>query len=215
MDDNPYAAPSVDAIGPGSGIQAGACPLCGETRRMKKPKQLYDVPVCPRCTNGFASRRQMAFVIDSFLFQLAIVMPVWLVAELALPTATLSAGIASGRDWLITFALWGAFCSKDSFLGLSPGKYLCGVRVIDGRTGAAIGWASSFKRNLPLLIPIIPLIVAVQLIKGHRLGDKWSNSKVIWSRYADRPFFGPDTAVQLDPLAEESLSAGMQVERTT
>ena len=77
------------------------------------------------------------------------------------------------------------FC-KDSFRGHSPGKWVCGVRVVDRDRGEPIGLAGSFKRNLPLLIP---LVVAFLLQKGHRLGDGWAKSKVVWKRYANHPVF--------------------------
>ena len=93
------------------------------------------------------------------------------------------AGAASG-------SLWRA--AQDGFGGYSPGKWLCGVRVIDARTGAPIGVGASFKRNLPLLIPIVgQLIILIQMNKGPRLGDGWAHAKVIWNKYADKPLFRP------------------------
>ena len=89
--------------------------------------------------------------------------------------------------WLL-LPLW--FC-KDCFDGQSLGKVLCGVRVIDEATGAPCGVGTSFKRNLPLIIPFMPLIAAVQLCQGHRFGDGWSNTKVVWKKYADHPIFAP------------------------
>lgn len=89
--------------------------------------------------------------------------------------------------WLL-LPLW--FC-KDCFDGQSVGKVLCGVKVIDETTGAPCDLSTSFKRNLPLIIPFMPLIAAIQLCQGHRVGDGWSNTKVVWKKYADHPIFAP------------------------
>jgi len=31
--------------------------------------------------------------------------------------------------------------------------------------------------------------MAVQLMKGHRWGDHWSHTRVVWTKYADHPIF--------------------------
>ena len=76
---------------------------------------------------------------------------------------------------------------------------MCGVQVLDEDSGEAGSWLHSLKRNLPTLIPIVPLVIAVQLSKGPRLGDGWANTKVIWKRYRDHPVF---TGAAL-PMEEE------------
>jgi uncharacterized RDD family membrane protein YckC len=81
------------------------------------------------------------------------------------------------------------FLCKDCFWGQSLGKAICGVRVIDETTGEPAGIGASFKRNLPLVIPLMPLVVALQMGKGHRIGDGWSGTKVIWKRFANHPVF--------------------------
>jgi hypothetical protein len=70
------------------------------------------------------------------------------------------------------------------------------VQVLDARTGAPIGAGASFKRNLPLLIPIVgQLIILIQMLKGPRLGDGWAHTKVIWKKYAGQPIFRPSGAL--------------------
>ena len=72
-----------------------------------------------------------------------------------------------------------------------------GVRVIDARSGIPTGLKGSVLRNLPLVIPVVPLIVAVTMMKGKRLGDGWARTKVIWTRFADHELFQPEAT----PLA--------------
>lgn len=50
------------------------CPLCGSDKYMHKPKSLYGHQVCKKCVNGFANRRQLAFVIDMIIIRMAIFM---------------------------------------------------------------------------------------------------------------------------------------------
>lgn len=95
---------------------------------------------------------------------------------------------------LIGWLLLSLFFCKDSFTGQSPGKALLGVRVIDTRTGQAAGLLASFKRNLPLLIPFMPLIVGGRLCGGYRTGDKWAKTKVIWNKHAEHPIFAVDAS---------------------
>ena len=40
-----------------------------------------------------------------------------------------------------------------------------------------------------IFIVVMALIVSRQLYKGHRIGDGWSNTKVIWTKYATSPVF--------------------------
>jgi len=46
-----------------------ACPLCGDTRRMNKPKEIYGHAVCKKCSTKFANRRQFAWIIDVIGFR--------------------------------------------------------------------------------------------------------------------------------------------------
>lgn len=166
------------------------CPLCGSDNRKKMPHyaKLYGHYVCRKCYFGFANRRQFAFLIDIILLSL----------------------VRSGIDWFRGIGFWedepgltvGSFtlsCAmvviflvKDGFRGQSPGRALLGIQVIDEKTGRPAGFLASFKRNLPVLILIPPFVwvfVAFQLVKGHRLGDKWANTKVIWKKYRHKAPF--------------------------
>jgi uncharacterized RDD family membrane protein YckC len=167
------------------------CILCGKTKYMHKTFKLYDRMVCKKCYYGFANKRQLAFGIDvlfwnGFCFCIGIALGIMMVVMGATEKEIDNA--ASIIGWLVL----PIFLFKDSFFGYSLGKLICGVRIIDNNTGAPTGVAASIKRTLPLLIPFMPLIVAFQLCKGHRIGDGWSNSKVIWNKYASYPPFQPD-----------------------
>jgi hypothetical protein len=75
--------------------------------------------------------------------------------------------------------------------------------VLDEHSGQPISFAQSFKRNSILLLGQIPvlgglaglvviLIIAVQVAKGYRLGDRFARTRVIWKKYARLPVFGGD-----------------------
>ena len=172
---------------------AANCPICGRTLIDKKQKLLYGVPVCKKCLHSFANRRQFAWIIDYVLYYLlatAFFALIGFITALSMPSVR--ASIASSGTLppgveltltLMSFVFWFGFLGKDGFSGRSPGKAICGVRVIDATTREPIGFGRSFKRNLPTLVPFGILIMAVQLIKGARWGDRWTNSMVVWSRY--------------------------------
>lgn len=79
--------------------------------------------------------------------------------------------------------------AKDSLGGVSPGKALTGVRVVHQDSNLPIGIVTSLKRNWPVLIPIMPLVMAVQLLKGPRAGDGMAHTRVVWTKYAHLPVF--------------------------
>ena len=166
-----------------------ACPFC-RNNFDNKTKTLYGHRVCSKCYYAFANRRQMAFFIDRVL---------WIIPNLAIGFMFGLAVAYSGSTLtpqsksminLISWPLFLVFLFKDGFRGYSPGKLLCGVQTIDRTSLAPIGFGASFKRNLPLLIPFVPLLVAFQLCSGKRLGDGWSNSMVIWKKYEKSHVFG-------------------------
>jgi hypothetical protein len=84
------------------------------------------------------------------------------------------------------------FRMKDAHGARTCGRWIFGLSVIERTRGGPIRLAGAFNRNLPRLLPFMPLIVGFQLLGGHLIGDGYSNSKMIWRRYADRPVFGPE-----------------------
>lgn len=165
------------------------CPLCQTAKHMRRTKMLYGTPVCKRCYYRFANRRQLAYIVDAMIWwpiSFVLGYGLGLILESGSLAPSISAFLYIGFGWVIFPMIF--FC-KDSFGGHSPGKWVCGVRVVYRDGVEPIGIASSFKRNLPLMIPLMPLVVAFLLQKGHRLGDGWAKSKVVWKRYANHPVF--------------------------
>ena len=163
---------------------------------MHVARVLYGQWICWNCFAAFAKRRQLACLLDVAWFLL-----LGFVAGLLFGAVASFAGMApvmvSVVTTLLSWLLLPVWFCKDCFDGQSVGKALCGVRVIDETTGAPCDISTSFKRNLPLIIPFMPLIAAVQLCKGHRTGDGWSNTKVVWKKYADHPIFAPAKVLKL------------------
>lgn len=165
------------------------CPLCRRPRRDRAFKTLYGGSVCRRCYHAFGNRRQLAFLIDWVL---------WYFTSYAVGVAaTVMLLVGRAPEPVITwFLVVGAyvaaplaFFAKDGFRGCSPGRVVCGVQVVDRHTHRPIGFRASVKRNLVLYVPVMPLVIGFGLLRGHRIGDGWAGTKVIWSRYADHPLF--------------------------
>jgi len=176
--------------------QNNPCPLCANAKHMKKAKPLYGHMVCKKCYFKFANRRQFAFFIDLVTWRVAMI-PVGFAIGLVMGFAGFQQSeifvTATVAGWL----LLSIFFCKDSFAGQSPGKALCGVKVIDKESGKPASVGASFKRNLPLIIPFMPLIVGGRLCSGYRTGDKWARTKVIWQKYADHPIFATSRSTEL------------------
>lgn len=176
----------------------GVCPLCSD--RPVGRKALYGWPVCKKCLYKFANRRQVAYLVDALLFAV-VVFPVmwWVGGQLGtLGWTELQVEIAVTAIALLLNVM---FVLKDGFDGQSPGKRLTGVQVIDEATGRPISFAQSFKRNAVLLVGVIPVVgglaslavvvtIAIQMNKGHRLGDRFAGTRVVWKRHADSPVYG-------------------------
>lgn len=180
-------------------MSESTCPLCRSEKHMRKARDLYGHRVCRKCYYALANRRQLAYVVDYVVFHL-VSMVVFagigvVVATAGNPAAldgTAFAMFSILMSWLLLPLLF--FC-KDGFRGRSPGKALMGVQVRDVATYQPIGFGQSLKRNLPLLIPFVPLIVAFQLCKGRRWGDRWADTRVVWRKYAEHPVFSGDPLI--------------------
>lgn len=162
------------------------CPLCESNRKMKRPKPLYGALVCSTCHTSFANRRHGAYILDAIIFT-AICSSVWI------PLAVL-ASVLPEMAFLAIFVVICAlmlvlFLAKDGFGGHSPGRAMMGLQVLDRRTREPIGFGHSLGRNVILVIPLMPLIIAIMLMDGYRPGDGLANTKVIWKRYARNAIF--------------------------
>lgn len=181
------------------------CPLCGDGKHMAKAKPLYEKMVCKKCYYKFTNRRQIAYLIDAVL---------WRVISYAIGTAFgailigITPGITQQQLFLsgivLGYVLFLVFACKDGFGGKSLGKLVTGVHVVDESTLKPIGFVASFKRNLCLAIPFVVIVILVQMPKGRRLGDKWANARVVWSKYASHPVF---TGAEL-PMGDDEFLPG-------
>jgi uncharacterized RDD family membrane protein YckC len=174
---------------PGAGGSTPACPLCGRTKKMHRAKPLYGVKVCRKCYYRFANRRQLAFVVDVILWYMLCIGTV-----IALDVVVVNIGLDPVTEGLLALFLgWIAlpliFVMKDGLVGYSPGKAIAGVQVVDRRTLRPAGFLGSLLRNLILLVPFMPLVIAFWLQRGYRLGDGWARTKVIWKKYETHPLF--------------------------
>jgi len=159
----------------------GACPLCGGTKNMgKKARDVYGKWICRKCWASLANRRALAYLLDLGAYRLLCF------SGGAAVGATLGAARAVPKDeiealsWLLSVVLLILFILKDGVRGRSLGKLITGLRVVDSDDNTPVGFGQSFKRNLCLIIPIVPIIVAFQIHgSGYRWGDGWANSRVI------------------------------------
>jgi len=135
------------------------------------------------------NRRQVAWILDILIVN-------WGIGFFAGLFVALLAGPTQGDDppRIIFLAIAAMFTFKDGIAGQSPGKAICGVQVVHRDSGAPAGFGRSFLRNWILLVPFVPLIVALTMGKGPRLGDEMGKTRVIWKRYRDHPVFTPPAA---------------------
>lgn len=177
-------------------LRAKFCGVC--LRTLKDPpraKLLYRVRVCNSCRNSLANRRQIAFLIDVILFYLMATFPVEMINAIVYPNSgsenffVFWFGFYSPIAMFNVWVVYVLFFFKDGFSGMSPGKRLMGVQVVDADTLEPIGHKQSFMRNLVLYIPLAWLFIALTILKGRRAGDGWANTMVVVRKYAQRPAF--------------------------
>ncbi len=174
------------------------CPVCERTSSTRPFRQrLYGVPVCKRCRNAFANRRQTAYLIDWIAWIAATAFPLAYLEERFYGSGMTRHSFAgfwgfdSAFGFIVTWILPFVFFCKDGFQGMSLGKWMTGVQVVDVHTREPIGFARSLKRNFVLLVPFGVLIVAGTMMKGQRWGDKGARTAVIWRKKAHKLPFDP------------------------
>ncbi len=154
----------------------GACFSQGqEKRKISDDQQVKD-------TKSIARARATAWLIDVVIPALFLQLFIAVVQAVEQVDSQGNEPLSIIVGWL-SIALIVYMLIKDGlFGGRSIGKLICKLAVVDKDSGKACTIRQSFKRNLPLLIPIIPLIVAVQLSsREKRIGENWANTKVISS----------------------------------
>lgn len=203
---------------------APQCCLCGNWLQFGA-KALYGYQVCPKCYNDFAWKRAFAYIIDIVIVNA--IVGVLIVVMLVVGVALVGAGQGSANEdqaataggMVIVFGYLGSLLMayvliimRDGHRGMSPGKRILGLKVISSVSGAPANWGDSFKRNVILAVPVIPIVVIVQIFTGNglRLGDEWSRMKVIWQQYADRAPFLSVRAMQSQAIARAKAAATPQ-----
>jgi uncharacterized RDD family membrane protein YckC len=199
---------------------APQCCLCGNWLQFGW-KPLYGYQVCPKCHSDFAWKRAFAHLID--IVAANIILGILVVAALVIGAVLIAgAGQTSNSDAaavtamllfmllyaFIFIAMYAFLLLRDGFNGQSPGKKVLGLQVINTVTGIPIRFGDSFKRNLILIVPVLPIVVAVQIFtaNGMRIGDEWAQTKVIWLQYADRAPFLSLSGIQAQARARARAS---------
>ncbi|HXK84901.1 MAG TPA: RDD family protein [Phycisphaerae bacterium] len=171
-----------------------SCPICGHEVCGWLRYRPYGLVVCRRCWGKFINRRQAAFLIDWVLWMLAM-RALAHVRGFNMPSLTVARVLA------LTCVVSLLFAFKDGFRGMSPGKYVLGLQVVEKSTLRPASFMASFKRNIHLSIPCIQvltvLIAAYTMNKGPRWGDGWAGTKVIWREHAHKRPFDPRSNVCL------------------
>jgi uncharacterized RDD family membrane protein YckC len=148
-------------------VDSSTCVMCGgDTESRRQP--YYDAVACLRCSRRATSRRTWAFIVD---FNLAF--GLGSAATLAVPSGNVELMA------LVAFVVGaGLFVLRDAVRGISPGKLLLGLRVVDSSTGLPIGVTQSLRRNGLLALPLFPILAAFLVWKGPHLGDLHAGTRV-------------------------------------
>ena len=180
------------------------CSLCGGslvrkeslyTLRLKhKSLQRYKDEVCRKCYYGLVRRRQLAFLIDTIFLDISKGLGIYLGSSGHIISISMFSFFNLGDSYAppaITAVVILLFLIKDGFNGYSPGKLICGLQVVDIKSRKPIGFQASLKRNIVLLIPFVPFLVAFMLECGEasRIGDGWAKTIVIWKKHSHSKFF--------------------------
>jgi len=139
---------------------APQCCLCGNWLQLGS-KPLYGFQVCPKCFNDFAWKRAFAYIIDIVIVNA--IVGVLIVVMLVVGVALVGAGQGSANEdqaataggMVIVFGYLGSLLMayvliimRDGHRGMSPGKRILGLRVINSVNGNPTSWGDSFKRNV-------------------------------------------------------------------
>jgi len=166
--------------------QVKRCALCDRNAR-PAPSGLNGHIVCRTCRLSYIGRRQAAYAVDCTLLYVA---PLLLLIQRGYSIVGATATYSAGMTLCLLILLRIPLLVRDTVRGRSPGKWLTGLRVVRLESGEPISAAPSVGRNLVLCVPVVSeLILAVQIQRGHRMGDNWSGACVAWDRYRFRAPF--------------------------
>ena len=187
-------APGWIPLASALGLEVSSAALvCGACREPCGPgvRRVYGDAWCQACTHGLARRRRIAAVLDYGLYYLVLVGLSAGIVAIA-KSSGMRYRYAEAVAWWVWLLAFPAFLLKDGFGGRSPGKAIMGLQVVQGNHGVPAGFSTSFRRNLPLLMPFTPIVMFAQLPDGRRLGDDWARTRVKFTRQPDdRQFQAP------------------------
>ena len=167
---------------------SNVCTICSKSEHMEvSVKPLYGLQVCKKCAKGFTNRREGAFLIDIFLWYMAMTI-FGLIFDLPQ---------SEGSTLFISLVFWIIFFLKDGFSGYSLGKAIFGLQTYHEPSGQPAGFLASLKRNVILIVPVIILFLIIDIKNGYRVGDRWAKTKVIWNKHKDKAPFALNTDPEL------------------
>ena len=107
------------------------------------------------------AKRSIALLIDMILINLC-----WVVYSLVMIPILMKKGFDSVLCVLIYFAIaFVLMLAKDAVRGMSVGKFIVGIQVVDSKTGKPIGlWQSALRNSL--------LYIFAQLTPLHIISDR-------------------------------------------
>ncbi len=123
------------------------------------------------------NRRSTAWLLEIALVQITVV-PIF-VALFVLLT-----GDTDTSMWMIQLLIWVPYLLVRDLLGLcSWGKYVVGLRLVN-RKGGDLTLGQRVLRNVPLAIPLFPIVEFFAAFKGTapemlRFGDRWAHTQVV------------------------------------
>ncbi|MDZ4772464.1 MAG: RDD family protein [Planctomycetota bacterium] len=173
----------------------GQCGLCGLEARGSEHPTLFGHVVHEKCKYKFVLSRELAWVIDASVVYLLVGHALRFVMSQGMTPSEVE---ESSTMLLVELALLFAFTLEDSIRGISLGKLVTGLQVVDTRTGHPIGLLQSLQRNLIVLVPLAPIVLAFQMRGGPRFGEGWAHTHVIQRARRDMPAFTGTRAVAED-----------------
>jgi uncharacterized RDD family membrane protein YckC len=193
------------------------CGMCGKSLIAEpKPTRLFDLPVHQACSKSFNQKRLYAVLID-----LAIALVLLFGIGINLPEPPGTVPVDDNGMPVGALAVAGTFLLlRDAWRGISPGKALFGLQVVDADTDEPSGVRQSVQRNLVTLMCLagwVPLawgplrfiglsawVIAFRMRAGPRDGEVWARTRVIDRKMRTAPVF---TAPDLARIRKSSIAA--------
>jgi uncharacterized RDD family membrane protein YckC len=184
----------------------GPCAVCGEPLGAGKTLPLFGHRTHKGCRSAFDLRRESAYVIDFILIFMVLMVLAAGISVSFTPKGSVDPEGSTGVIvlFLTELALVALFLAKDSVNGVSFGKLVTGLQVVDADSGRPIGLRQSIQRNLILLVPMMPIVLAFQMRGGPRIGEGWASTRVVIRKRRDAPAFAAHAA----PPEDWSSGAG-------